>query len=630
MGFGRGPGGGRHGGAGRIGGIHREADPNAPRPLKITDKRMLSWFARTIGPRWPILLISLLAMIAGAFIDMAQPLLVRYLIDQGFIKHSVPAISWAMLMLLLAFLASALANALRMNLMHVLGQRLVFETRVMTYQHLLRLSLSFFHRHKTGDIMSRLSNDVNAVEDMVVHGTDEVISDGLRVIFSIGAMLFYLNWKLTLMALAPLPIFVASIYIFSRYVRPIYQRIREELGEINAQLEERIAGILVVKAFAREKHEFANFEEASRRYYDISVRGIRLWTSFFPAMNFITSTGMLLVMWRGGLMMSAGENVTVGTIMAFVGYLQQFYWRFGGLIRVYDMYNRALAALARIFQVLEEVPEVQDKPDAIELKDIQGRVDIEHVTFRYPTGDIVLKDVSVSAQPGETVAIVGRSGAGKTSLVNLIPRFYDPLEGSVKIDGIDVRDVTQESLRSHIGIVLQETFLFNGTVMENVRYGRLDATDEEVKAACVAAYADEFIQDLPEKYETQIGERGVKLSGGQKQRLAIARALLANPKILILDEATSLVDTEAEQMIQKALENLMKGRTTFVIAHRLSTVRKADKIVVIDEGTIVEEADHETLMKRQGLYAEMYERQFRVAEDWSFQAGDGMMGMGRG
>ncbi|MBU0607462.1 MAG: hypothetical protein KKI08_06220 [Armatimonadetes bacterium] len=363
MGFG-------HGHGGRGGGPHgaqRDGKPgeNDPPPLKITDKRMLQWFAKIIGPRWPIVLVSLLAMIIGAAVDMAQPLLIKYLIDEGFAKHWVAAISWAMLMLLLAFFVSAVVSALRMNLMHVLGQRLVFETRVDTYSHLQKLSLSYFHRNKTGDIMSRLSNDVNSVEDMVVHGTDEVISDGLRVIFSVAAMLLYLNWKLTLLALVPLPVFVASIIVFSKFVRPIYHKIRAELGEINAQLEERIAGILVIKAFSREQYEFGNFNDASRRYYDASVRGIRLWSSFFPALTFITSTGMLLVMWRGGLMMSAGEVVTVGTIMAFVGYLQQFYWRFGGLIRVYDLYNRALAALARIFQVLEEQPEVQDKPDAV-------------------------------------------------------------------------------------------------------------------------------------------------------------------------------------------------------------------------------------------------------------------------
>jgi len=628
MGFGRGAGGGRHGGAGRLGGIHRkdaEKDPNAPPPLKITDKRMLKWFARTVGPRWPIILIAVIAMVGSAGIDTVQPLLLRYLVDKGFMLRWVEAISWAMLMMLLCFVGQNLFSVLRMNLMHVLGQRLLFETRTDTYAHLQKLSLSYFHRNKTGDIMSRLSNDVGAVEDMVVHGTDEVISDGLRVILAVGAMFLYLNPKLTVMAMVPLPIFVGAILLFSKYVRPIYRWIRDELGAINAQLEERIAGILVIKAFGREAYEFANFQEASHRYYDASVRGIRMWATFFPALSFVTSTGLLLVMWRGGLMLSVGEAVTIGTIMAFVSYLQQFYGRFGSLIRVFDLYNRALAAMARIFQMLDEVPEIQDKADAMVLEHVEGRVDLEHVTFRYETGDIVLKDVSVHAEPGETIALVGRSGAGKTSLVNLIPRFYDPFEGTVRVDGVDVRDITQESLRAHIAIVLQETYLFNDTVKENVRYGKLEATDEEVAAACVAAYADEFVQNLPDKYDTEIGERGVKLSGGQKQRIAIARALLADPRILILDEATSLVDTEAEQMIQKALENLMQSRTTFVIAHRLSTVRRANKIVVIDEGAVVEEADHDTLMQRQGLYAEMYERQFNIAEEWGLGPPQGGM-----
>ena len=621
MGFGR----GRGGGGGPHSAHHGKSDDDAPK-LKLTDRRMLQWFGSTVGSRWPILVIALFAMVVAAAGDSIQPMLIRYLIDEGLAKHWIAAIGWAMLMMLGLFFLTQLFSAVRMNLMHVLGQKLLYETRVNTYRHLQKLSLSYFHRNKTGDIMSRLSNDVNSVEDMVVHGTDEVVSDGLRVIFSVSLM-FWMNWKLGLLALLPLPVFLGAMIVFSRIVRPIYRKIRDELGEVNAQLEERIAGILVIKAFAREKYEFDNFDRASRDYYDANVRAIRLWAAFFPALTFITSVGMLLVMWRGGIMMSTGEKaVTTGTIMAFVGYLQGFYWRFGGLIRTYDLYNRALAALGRIFQVTDEKPEIEDKPDAEELGPVQGRVELEHITFRYQTGDIVLSDVSVTAAPGETIALVGRSGAGKTSLVNLIPRFYDPLEGRVLVDGRDIRDVTQESLRRQMAIVLQETFLFNGTVNENVRYGRLDATDEEVHDACVAAHADEFVQDLPEKYETEIGERGVKLSGGQRQRIAIARALLANPRILILDEATSLVDTEAEQMIQKALDNLMANRTTFVIAHRLSTVRKANKIVVIDDGKVVEEADHETLMARQGLYAEMYERQFRIAEDWGLEPGGQIIG----
>ncbi|MEN6643753.1 MAG: ABC transporter ATP-binding protein [Armatimonadia bacterium] len=627
MGFGRGMGGGggrgRGGGGGHMRGTSKTNpdEQEAPR-LRLTDKRMLSWFGSKIGSRWPVVVIALVAMIISAFADQAQPMLIRRLIDQGFLKHSVLVINQVILLMLGAFAAGAVFSLIRTRLMHILGQRLVYETRVETYSHLQKLSLSYFHRNRTGDIMSRLSNDVGSVEDMVVHGTDEVISDGLRVAIAVGA-LFWMSWKLALLALLPVPFFLTLMIIFARFVRPLYRKIRDELGEINAQLEERVAGILVIKAFGRERYEYDNFESASRKYYDANVRAIRLWSTFFPVIAFLTSLGMLLVLWRGGLMMTKGEAVSIGTMMAFVGYLQQFYWRIGGLVRVVDLYNRALAALARIFQITDEVPEVQDKPEAKALDQVEGCVDLDHVTFRYETGDIVLKDVTVHADPGETVALVGRSGAGKTSLINLIPRFYDPLEGRVLVDGTDVREVTQESLRQHMAMVLQETFLFNGTVKENVRYGRLDASDEEIEEACRAAYADEFVQDLPDKYDTEIGERGVKLSGGQKQRLAIARALLANPRVLILDEATSLVDTEAEQIIQKALDNLMLNRTTFVIAHRLSTVRKASKIVVIDGGAVVEQADHETLMKKQGLYAEMYERQFRISEDWGIDAAEG-------
>jgi subfamily B ATP-binding cassette protein MsbA len=631
MGHGRGFGGGHGGGGGG-----RRPERGTERALKetgndkpklsITDRQILEWFSRSLGQRWITLTVAVAAMILGAFAEMAPPRIVGYLVDDVFIGRQMDLLGKWLWLMLGCFVATAIFNALRMNLMHVLGQQFVYAMRVDTYRHLQKLSLSYYQRNKTGDLMSRLSNDVNAVEDMVVHGTDTVISDLLRTVITV-VMLFVMSWKLALIALIPLPLFVGSILIFSRIVRPIYNRIREDLGEINAQLEERIAGILVIKAFGREDFEYANFERASGDYLRASVRGIRLWSTFFPALTLLTSAGLLLVMWKGAPLIDvAGEKVTTGVIMAFIGYLQQFYWRFGGLIRVYDVYNRALAALSRIFEITSEVAEVQDQPDAEELTEIRGQVELEHVTFRYATGDIVLRDVSVRAEPGETVALVGRSGAGKTSLVNLIPRFYDPLEGTIRVDGHDLRTVTQKSLRTHIAMVLQETFLFNGSVRENVAYGKLDASDEEILAACQAAYADEFIQDLPEKYETEIGERGVKLSGGQKQRLAIARALLADPRILILDEATSLVDTEAEQMIQQALDNLMVNRTTFVIAHRLSTVRKANKIVVINDGEVVEEADHETLMARRGLYAEMVERQFHRVEDWSDGTGPSLMG----
>jgi len=598
------------------GGRYRGSGSEDEKPqIRLTDRRMLAWFASYLLPHLLTITIATAAMVLNTAAELAPPGLMRYIVDDVIVGGNSERLPRYGLILIAAFFAQSLLSAVRMNLMHRLGQRFVYELRVNAYRHLQRLSLSFFERNKTGDIMSRLSNDVNAVENMVVHGTDTVITDTLRIIGTVAILLWF-NWKLALYALLPVPVFLTAIILFSRYARPIYRRIRDYLGDINTELQEKIAGIRVIKAFAREDHEYDNFKRRSEDYYRTSVKGIWLWTTFFPSINFIISSSVVLVIWIGARMSLSGsiggQDVTAGIVVAFVGYLQQFYWRFGGLVRVYDTYNRALAALSRIFLMLDEQPDVEDAPDAIELKDIKGHVLIDHVWFKYPTGELVLKDVTIEAKPGETIALVGRSGAGKTSLVNLIPRFYDPLKGRVLIDGHDVRQVTQRSLRSHIAMVLQETFLFSGTVRDNIRYGRLDATEEEIIEAAKAAYAHEFIVNLPNGYDSEIGERGVKLSGGQAQRIAIARAILADPKILILDEATSLVDTEAEQQIQAALENLMRGRTTFVIAHRLSTVRKADKIVVIDEGQIVEEAPHEILMRRGGLYAEMYTRQFEL------------------
>ncbi len=584
-----------------------------PKPLRITDRRMLAWFARHLGPHWWKLLIATVAMVVSSVSAVYIPVVLgRRIVDQGIAKQNWEMLGTYTVWLIGLFFIQNLFSAVRMNIMHQLGQRFVYDLRVIAYEHLQRLSLSYFHQRNTGDIMSRISNDVGAVEDMVVHGTDSVISNGLLVIF-ILVILFRTNAYLTGLALLPLPIFIIAIILFARVIRPLYERIRSQLGDINTKLQENITGIQVVKAFGREDYELAEFKESSAEYLRLNIKGIWLWTSFFPFLGFLTSMSVVVVVWVAG-MLARTQAFTVGQLIVFIGELQQFYHPVGMLLRVHNIFNRALAAMARIFELLDEEPEVKEAPDAIELEDVQGRVEIRNVTFRYPTGELVLKNVSVVAEPGEVVAIVGRSGAGKTSLVNLIPRFYDPQEGQILIDGIDIRKVTLRSLRAQIGMVLQETFLFDGTVKENILYGRLDATDEEVVEAAKAAYAHEFIMNLPDGYDTIIGERGVKLSGGQRQRIAIARAILKNPRILILDEATSLVDTEAEQMIQAALENLMQGRTTFVIAHRLSTVRNADKIVVIDEGEVVEQADHETLMRQGGLYADMYMRQFQLQQ----------------
>jgi len=573
----RGMGRGHHGGR-----FARSGDEESTERLRITDRRMLGWFVQQLGPHWPKVLVGTAAMVLGSLAGLAPPYITGRLIVDGVMRdqqyHLLPQYIG---LLIGAFFAATLLNAIRMNIMHILGQRFVYDLRVNLYKHLQRLSLSYFESNETGDIMSRVSNDVNTVEDMVVHGTDEVVSNILTIAGTV-IILMYMNWRLALAGLWPLPIFVVSLLIFARYIRPLYRKIRDDLGDINAELQENIAGISVVKAFGREEYELERFRNWSREYYQANVRAIWLWTTFFPFIGFLTSLSSVGVLWYGAGPSIAGNSVaSAGDIVMFIGYLMHFYGPVGGLIRIYDMFNRALAALARIFQIFDEVPEIEDAPDAVALEQVAGDVLLEGVSFKYRTGEVVLKDITVHAEPGETVALVGRSGAGKTSVINLIPRFYDPLEGRVLVDGHDVREVTQQSLRQHIALVLQETFLFSGTAKENIAYGRLDATEEEIIAAAKAANAHRFIMELPDEYETQIGERGVKLSGGQKQRIAIARAILADPGILILDEATSLVDTEAEQEIQQALEGLMKGRTVFVIAHRLSTVRNADKIVVI-------------------------------------------------
>ena len=587
---------------------------------RATDRRMLSWFFHYLRPHMPTIVVAALAMLLNSFADLAGPtLLGKGVIDRVILQQQVDRLPYYAGLLLAAYAGSAILSGVRNNLMHRLGQRFVHEVRVEASEHLQRMSLDFFDRHRTGDIMSRLTSDVNTVEEMIVHGTDTVLTDGLRTLGTV-AVLMYLDARLALYALIPLPIFMAGVIWFAFYMRPLYRRVRDELGDINADLQENISGVRVIRAFSREEHESGKIEARSRKYLDTNVHVIWMWSTFYPALSFIVSCSILLLVWLGAPRAAEGGiaagAVTTGDIVVFVTLLQQFYTRLAGLMKVYNTYNKALAAMGRIFLFFDVEPSVQDAADAEPIGEIQGRVELKDICFRYRDGEMVLRDIDITAEPGETVALVGRSGAGKTSLVNLIPRFHDPLEGQVLVDGRDIRTVTQQSLRRQIAIVPQDTFLFSGSVRDNIRYGRLDAGDGEIVEAAKAAYAHDFIMNLPEGYDSEVGERGVRLSGGQAQRIAIARALLADPKILILDEATSLVDTEAEQHIQAALENLMEGRTTFIIAHRLSTVRDADTIIVIDDGEIAEKADHSSLMEEGGLYAEMWSRQFAEGSKW--------------
>jgi ABC-type multidrug transport system fused ATPase/permease subunit len=601
-----------YGMAGRRGESMME-DPNSPK-LKITDRRMLKWFFVQLGPHWYKILVALVLMILSTAASLWTPLIIRDIADKVIVPQDIeplPGLCW----LLLASIAGhQILSAARTIVMHFLGQRFVYQVRTDCYRRLMGLGLDFFERQRSGDVMSRVSNDVGAIEHMVVHGTDSIVTNVFHIVGAV-TVLFIMNWRMGLIALMPLPLFLAGIWAFARFIRPVFREIRVELGEINSNLQERIGGIRVIKAFAKEEPEMETFNKSSKAYWHANNKSTLMFGTVFPLLHLVTSMGLIFLIYKCGVEGVKGA-MTVGTFYLFHRYMQRFYRPIGSLAYVQNIFNRALASMARIFELFDEEPSVADADDAIELDRIEGRVELKNISFKYATGAMVLKDISVTAEPGETVAIVGRSGAGKTSLVNLIPRFYDPSEGAVLVDGRDLRTVTQESLRKNIGIVLQDTFLFNASVRENIQYAKPDASEEEIIRAATSAHAHDFIEKLENGYETVIGERGVRLSGGEKQRIAIARAFLTDPRILILDEATSMVDTEAEQIIQSSLESLMTGRTVFIIAHRLSTVRKADKIVVIDDGMVVEHANHDELMKKNGLYREMVNRQFQIDSAW--------------
>jgi len=565
-----------------------------------------------LRPYWASLAVGTLFMLGVAGTGLLPPLLVKWAIDNVLLPRRPELLGRTVLAFVALFGVHSLFVWRRTYIMHVIGQRFVLDIRRALYAHLQRLSLTYYDSRQTGEIMSRVSNDVNVLEDLVVHATDTVVVQVLTFFGAIGIVFGVLSWKIGLVMLAPVPIFVLMVYRFSQRVRPIYRAVRDRLGDINARLQDNLSGIRVIKAFTREDHEQQRFDHESTEYYHMNVRGIRLWSSFFPKIDFLVGMGMVGVIGVGGALFMRFDFKEFGILAAALLYVDQIYRPIGELFRVYDIILRAGAAADRVFEILDADPEIRDAPDAVELADIRGEVEFDDVCFRYATGEQVLRGINLHVSPGERIALVGRSGAGKTSIINLLPRFYDPERGAIRVDGRDIRTVTLESLRSRMALVLQETFLFSGTVRENLAYGKLDASNDEIEAAAKVANAHEFIVQLPDGYETQVGERGIKLSGGQKQRIAIARAVLANPRILILDEATSSVDAESEYLIHQALERLMRGRTTFIIAHRLSTIKNADRIVVLEEGAIVAQGDHQTLMATSPVYAQLYDMQFRV------------------
>jgi ATP-binding cassette subfamily B protein len=499
------------------------------------------------------------------------------------------------------------------------GQHVLRSLQVDLFTHMQQLSLGYYSRHESGDLMSRITNDMSTIQQAVSFALVQVVS-GALLIFWIGYTMLSLNWAYGLLSLAVLPVMAVTTVWFSGRARRAFRRTRVEIGNVNAELEEGISGVREVQAFSREAANIESFRQSNAANRDANVRAVAYTAALAPTLEALGYVAIAIVAAVGGVLLLQGRTiggaaVSLGLIIAYIGYVQRFNQPIQQISVLWANLQSAIAGAERIFDLMDETPEIQDPPGAVALPQVHGRVEYRGVWAEYTPGEPVLRDVQLVAGPGDTIAIVGPTGAGKTTLVNLLPRFYDVTRGQVLIDGVDVQTVQVESLRRQIGIVLQDTFLFSDTVLNNIRYGRPEASDDEVIAAAKLAQANDFVERLPEGYATVLGERGGGLSQGQRQLLAIARAALADPRILILDEATSSVDTRTERLIQAALETLLAGRTSFVIAHRLSTIRNADQVLVLVDGVIVERGGHEELLAARGAYYDLYMSQFRRQEE---------------
>ena len=540
------------------------------------------------------------------------PWIIKDMVDQVLKEKDVAMLNYIVISIIVVFVIRGIAYYGQSYLMNYVGQRVIIDIRKAVFEKLQRLSLSFYDKNKTGTIMSYVTNDVNALQSAMVENVVEMVTESVILIASI-VMMIYLDWKLFLVTFSTFPIVLLFIDQFCKRIRKSGSRIQEVTADITSVLQETVSSARVIKSFVREDYEINRFDKENLNNFRANMKYAQLSATLTPTIEFVAAVGVTIILWYGGNSVING-SITAGSLVAFLTYAVNISNPIKRLSRVIGNIQKALAAAQRVFDVLDLPETIKNTPDAKALPPVKGKVRFDHVSFSYDPGEEVLSDVSFDVKPGEMVAFVGPSGAGKSTVASLLPRFYDVNDGSISIDGTDIRGVTLNSLREQVGIVPQETILFNGSVYDNILYGRLDATKEEVEAAAKAANAHNFIMELPDGYNTMLGDRGVNISGGQRQRISIARAILKNPQILILDEATSALDTESERVVQEALDRLMVGRTSFVIAHRLSTIKNADKIMVLEKGRLVEQGTHDELMQLDGLYAHLYKIQYRSKE----------------
>jgi ATP-binding cassette subfamily B protein/subfamily B ATP-binding cassette protein MsbA len=564
-----------------------------------------------IRPYWGLAALTFAAAATAAAIELLPPWLVKIIIDDVIGGNRPGLLPWIIGGLLLAHVGKNAASSIRIRFNNTLEQRVIYDLRDEVFTALQRLSISYYENRSTGEIMNRVNNDVEHVERIFIDGIESLLMSSLTLI-GISAILFALNWKLALLSLLPIPVLVYAASYFTNRVHKFYRGVRESSAELSAYLQDALSGIRETMGFNREAHERGRFNQRSKAYCDSNLRVMTLWSMYSPSMIVVGSLGSVIILWYGTGEVLAG-TLSVGELVAFVSYLALFYVPVNQIHSVNHMLQHALAAGERVFEILDTKPEVADKPGAVRPAGrLRGEVAASHVSFHYRPDVPVLKDVNFRVRVGERIALVGPSGAGKSTLIKLLMRFYDVQDGTITLDGRDLRDLPLAYVREQIGLVQQEPFLFNGTVRENIAYGDLTASQARLEEVAQAARAHEFVVELPEKYDTWIGERGVKLSVGQKQRVSIARVLLKDPPIIIFDEATSNIDTETEVKIREALVELTRNRTTFIIAHRLSTLRHVDRIFVLDGGRLVEEGTHAVLLARSGLYRTLYEAQFQI------------------